>query len=597
LLFVLAHDGGLAGNMMSESYYSHRFGLAFFWFFVVFGMRFLQGRKRRDVWLSALFAFSACATHVFFSLLISLAGVTILLWKVCFPGRSFRDHAVGVLLLAAAVAVAALPYMLFRYLTAFPAGGNELHDQVQGVVLLGGPFYVAQPLRLIRWFGPVGIVSFAAVIPLWALMKKNYGLGFLVASLLMIPIVLFNPILLPPLHELMTYLVFRMNNLCPFFALAAFFLYTFFHDREFRRHRKVWSMLIAAAMLGAVVIAALPIGRDGSLSRERQIREQEYSYLLWKEPLDRLDATLPARSVIASDPLTSYSITAFTPYHVVCTLDQHAPPNDALLEDRVRSARAILSPYVSMKQTTELLARHGATHVILNNHQPERFLIEYWLMDRDIYPESYEKFSAHPELFTPAALADEFVVFEWNGQQSDDDRPPSNAFKPLALPDNAVRVGRRAGDAILEGIHVGPDHVERGGTVAVEVIWSGTGDYRLRNYNVSIRFDHRRPDVPFGGAPFPKIMRKLKEQLIGARYRFREQHKIRNGFLSPDTWAPGELIIDATNVAVPTDLVPGRYAISVKLFEEIHQPNLRVRDFLYDDDMYQGIQVSEIVIE
>lgn len=597
LLFLLAHDRGLAKGMLVESYYSHRFGLAFFWIFLVFAMRFLDRRGRRDLWLAALFAYAACATHVFFGLLVALAGATIMAWKVCFPQRSFLDHARGVVTLGAAVALAVLPYALFRYLTAYPSGVNELHDQVQGVVMLGKSIYVAQPFRLLSWFGPIGIVTFAAVIPLWSAMKKSYAIGFLVSSLLTIPLVLFNPILLPPLHRAVTYLVFRMTNLCPFFALTAFFLYAFFRDPDFRRRRKVWSAVVAAALIVAIASAALSLRDGGILSPANQAHDREYSYLRWKDALDRLDKTLPERSVIASDPLTSYSITAFTPYHVVCTLDQHAPPNDALLEERVRDARDILSPYVSMQRTTELLDRHHATHIILNNRQPRRFLLEYWFMDRDIYQESMRKFESHPELFSARVLDTDFVLFEWNGQQAESDTIPSSLFKVESVPADFTRVGYLAGDAVLEGIQLGRPEVARGDTVDVHLVWSASGHYSLRNYVVSIRFDHVDPDLPLGGRPFPKLLRKIKEKMIGGRFRFREQHKVRNGFLSPDTWSSGDLVVDGTRIAVPRDLIPGRYTVSVKLFEEIHQPNTGIRDYLYDNDVYQGIAVSEIVID
>jgi hypothetical protein len=597
VLFALSQDGGLAGTMLTESYYSHRFGLAFYWFFLVFSLRFLRDRGARNLWLAALFAFSACAVHVFFGLLLAFAGATMFLWKVCFPQYTMREHFSGVLRLGVVVGAAVLPYALFRYVTAYPTGVNELHDMVQGVVLLGNSLYFAQPLRLIRWFGPVGIITFAAIIPLWRERERNNALGFLIASLVTIPLVLFNPILLPPLHRAMTYLVFRVNNLCPFFVLTAYFLFRFFNDKSFRAHKRAYSTIVVACLCAAVVGVVLPIGERGSLSPAFRKLERQYSYLRWQGPLERLDTTLPPASVIASDPLTSYSVTAFTPYYVVCTLDQHAPPNDALLEKRVSDARDILSPYVSMKRTTELLADNRATHVILNNRQPERFLVEYWLMDREIYGESYRKFAEHPELFARTPLTEDFVVFAWNGRQAVTDTVPSSAFKVRALPDDFAPVGRPAGDALLQGIRVDSTRVARGDTVGVRLVWSGTGTYALRNYMVSIRFDHANPDLPFDGRPFPKIARKIKEGFTGRRYRFREQHKIRNGFLSPDTWSAGELIVDKTKVAVPEDLIPGPYVISVKLFVEIHQPNYRIRDFLYDDDMYQGIPVANIVID
>ena len=85
ILFALVQDRGLTRNMLGESFYSHQFGLAFFWYFLVFALRFLQGRRGRDASLAAVFAFSACAAHVFFGFLIAFAGLTAMVWKPCFP--------------------------------------------------------------------------------------------------------------------------------------------------------------------------------------------------------------------------------------------------------------------------------------------------------------------------------------------------------------------------------------------------------------------------------------------------------------------------------------------------------------------------------
>ena len=119
----------------------------------------------------------------------------------------------------------------------------------------------------------------------------------------------------------------------------------------------------------------------------------------------------------------------------------------------------------------------------------------------------------------------------------------------------------------------------------------------LANYVVTIRIDHAAPNLPLGGKPWPKIARKTKEAMTGTRYRFRADHKIRNGFLSPDTWNDHDMVLDRTALRLPQNMVPGRYNVFVKFILEANKPNVHVRDLFYDDDSYQGVRVGGITIE
>ena len=47
---------------------------------------------------------------------------------------------------------------------------------------------------------------------------------------------------------------------------------------------------------------------------------------------------------------------------------------------------------------------------------------------------------------------------------------------------------------------------------------------------------------------------------------------------------------------VPNDMTPGRYDVSVKLLRIPNQPVYRLRDLLFDDDLYQGIRITDITI-
>jgi hypothetical protein len=594
-LFLLALDEGLGGSTIRQSFYSHRFGILFVLYVLAFGLSYLTRGGKRDLVPAALFGYAAAATHVFFGMLVGLAGITILIWKVCFPQNNGRRHIQRILQLGVVVVLAMLPYGLFRYLTAFPEA-NELHREVQGVVFFTRSLYIADPIQVYKWFGPVGLVSLLAIAPLWRSRKDHPILGFSFAAALTVVLVMFNPVLLPPIRNTMTYLIARLNNLCPFYFIAAYFLLSIPGLTAERRFR--WpTYAIAVLAVAAVVVTLKPVFGKNTFSPAVIEEERSNSYLLWKDDLAALPHDGEDRWVVASDPLTAYSITAFTPHRVVCTFDQHAPPNDVRLEERMRAARDILSPYTSAERAAALIDEHGATHVVLNNRFPPGLRLEYWAMTTDVFAPIRAKFENRPDLYEKTMDGDDFVVFRWTGRRGAGGEVFNRPFIVDSLPGEFEPVGQPAGIATLEGIKIDQAELAPGDPLEIELVWSGSGDYPFRNYVVAVRFDHTDPDLFLNGRPFPKIARKIKEKTTGRLYRFSEYHKIRNGFLSPDTWAPGDFVIDEATLRVPSNAAPGEYDVYVKLLAIKHQPTHWLRDYFFDDDSYQGIRAAQITVE
>ncbi len=265
-------------------------------------------------------------------------------------------------------------------------------------------------------------------------------------------------------------------------------------------------------------------GQNG-LTRASVENGRENSYLRWEDALAAIDEELPPGSVIASDPLTSYSVTAFTRHYTMCTFDQHAPPNDALLEKRMKAARDVLSPFVPIERTTALLADHHATHVIVNDRFPENVRIEYWSMNHEMYPAIRGKFDAHRDAFEPVYDNDGFVVYKWNGMPAARDSVFDTPFVADRLPGAYTTFEKPAGEATLEGfrLRAGGERRTRsrgagagqdvslagaGETVALELAWSGGGNYPFRNYVVAVRFDHTNPELPLGENLFPRSRAK-----------------------------------------------------------------------------------------
>jgi len=596
VLFLIALDEGLGGTAIRQSFYSHRFGIFFVLYVLAFGLSFLTTGKKRDLVPAALFGFAAAATHVFFGLLVGIAGITILIWKVCFPQNDGKTHLQRVVLLGTIIVLGMLPYGLFRYLTAFPQA-NELHSEVQGVVFISQNLYIADPIQVYRWFGPVGIVSLFAIIPLWTLRKKHALLGYAFASLLTVVLVMFNPILLPPIRNTLTYLIARLNSLCPFYFVVAYFLlsYSFLNTRN--RWLRWYTHALTVFAIIAVIVSLKPVLGENTFSQAVFDSEHDNSYLRWEDDLASLTPPGGDKWVIASDPLTAYSVAAFTPNYVACTFDQHAPPNDVRLEERMRSARDILSPYTSVEQTTKLLAENQATHVVINNRFPPGLSLEYWAMTTDMFPAIRAKFDNHPVVFERINDDDAFVVYRWTGRPGITGDVLDRPFIVERLPVGFETIGRRAGQATLEGIRLSGGTYAQGDPLDIGLVWSGSSDYAFRNYVVVVRFDHTNQDLPLDGKPFPKITRKFKEKFSGRRFRFSEYHKIRNGFLSPDTWIGGELVLDETSFRIPSNAAPGEYDVHVKLLAVKHQPTHWLRDYFFDDDSYQGVHAGRITVE
>jgi hypothetical protein len=595
LLFLLAVDEGLRENGARLSFFTQRFGIAFFLPVLAYGLRWIKRTFKRDLAAVAVFSFAAAATHIFFGVLIAFAGMTILVWKFCFPMNDARAHLRRAAVLGASMAFGVVPFVLYRYVTAFPEA-NELHREVQGVVFITSGLYIADPIQVYRWFGPVGILTFVAVFALWRERHTYVGLGYVYASFFTLIAVLFNPILLPPVRSAMTYLIARLPILVPFYFAAAWYLVSFASRKSGEARWGFMRRALGILFAVALVYHIIPVFGENGLSPSRVESERAASCLKWRDALDNLSAKLPRGSVICSDPLTSYSVTAFTPHYTVATFDQHAPPNDVLLEQRMQAARAILSPYVPAERATALMADYHATHVVLNDRFPANVRLEYWSMNHEMFGAMRQKFDGHPEAFACVYDHEGFVVYSWNGQPA----RPDPLFTPLfmfgRLPGSLEAVGKIAGDAILEGILLSEEKLSPGHALDIKLAWSGRGQYAFGNYAVVVRFDHVSPDLPFGGKPFPKLVRKMKEKITGRSYRFTEFHKIRSGFLSPDVWPAGKIILDETRVHVPPRAAPGLYRVSVKLITLQHQPTYRLKDIFSDDDVYAGIPVARVTI-
>jgi hypothetical protein len=594
VLFVLAFDGGIRSEFIRAYFYTNRFAVGYMLLFLAAAMGFLQRPRPRALVLCAVYAFAAAAVHIQYTVLLGFAVFTILIWKPCFDTGTLRTHVGRAVALGVAAFMGMLPYAVFRFTTGYQASG--LHKQFQGVVFITDDLFVADPVHVWQRMGLLGLAAFLAIVPLWKRRLRYPALGYLIASALTVLLIQLNPFVMPVVYHAITYLAFRLDMAFPFYIMTAYLLVAGLGairpGEAWGRYRRV---ALAVAVL-AVVAGVAPVFTGNSFSPGTIEAERSRSAERWADGLAFLNE-LPGREVIASDPVTSYIISAYTPHYVVCTFDQHAPPNDLMSRQRTIAARDILSPFTSASDKTNQMTAHDATYVVVNEDIGLYQLSDYWTVGDRSLPLVLGRIGALGELYEEVGGAGGFRVYRWTGRSPRHVRAVRNPLLRRRVPDDATPVGESAGLGRCEAAEIrSPDPVPRGEEIEVILYWSREKQQPLDKYMVSIRFDRTDLELPFGGKPFPKLARKFKERLAGERYRFRNDHKIVDGFFDPDAWPAGVYVVDRTTVTIPRDVEAGRYTVRAKLLTRATLPNHRFRDFLYDDDVYHGVEIGEITV-
>lgn len=586
VLFLIGTDWGIAGPWIRASFYPNRFGTAFLVMFIASAMEYLHRGPSWVLRWCAVYAFAATAVHVQYGVLVAGVCGIILLWRTCSPCDTLGEHLVRSLRIAWWAALGAAPFMIYRMVTAYRT--NPLHEQVQSAMFVTDRWFVSDPFRLWYFMGPLGVAAVVCVPALWRFRKRTPAVGYGIAALVTFLVTQLVPLVTVPLYGVLSYLTFRMDPIVPLYLLPAFLL-----ARRPRAHVARW---VTAAALLMLVIPML--GRTAFSSRALEA-DRMRSPDRWARGLYQLATMLPQGSVVASDPVTSYMMSAFTPSYVVCTLDQHAPPNDAHVEARMSAARDIISPYTSARDKDLLIRENQVTHVVINKTLPPDMILNYWTLEPSTALKAIETFESLRYEFDTIPLDDGITVFRWRHDERLSTLPrPVPRPVVAALPREADSLGTRAGEAVLDGVELqGSGIIAAGGELALNLYWSRDGDNPPGTYVVTVRFDRKGLALPLGGKPFPKLTRKFVEKLKRERYRFRADHMIQGGLFAPDSWEAGEIVEDHVRVSVPTDIAPGRYRVQALMRRVANQPNYYLRDFLYDDDSLSGVPIGEVTIE
>jgi hypothetical protein len=603
LLFVLFYAGGLRGYHLASSGTGFALGQAFYVAALAFLPISIASGERRFILFAAVAAALAATSHIAHLGAVLLVGAVFTLSLVAGGRGGERVSRLrnGVLVLGASL-LACLPYLALRYVRDY-APGNPLHRELQGALFITKRLYVLNPMLYAEVAGPLGILSGISIFALWARSRAERNLRLLLNGLIAVYLLMFVPLWYPFLFKKLTYLMLKFEFAVPSMIVCAALL----GEIGGRLRRRLPSLGSFAAVAGLVCAAALlgpPLIETGSgfaYGARALARVEPASYRNLDDLWPAIDSLCAPASTVASDPITSFGIPAFTDEFVMCPSDQHATPNDTSAIARIVDARRIFSPVSSIADIRGALDKYGARYLVVNGRIPPWVETLYWkpsaesaaaLVDRLRGPQSPFRIEYEREGLVLAKLVVCPACREANPVR------PHPAFLGDTLAASEVGSFAPSGTPGVLIARVAPGRADAapGDTVAIEITWIATRRCPFSSYIAYLRFDTPFPKGPLYSPAYGKPYRKAVELFTGRRYRFRTDFQPLGGLFPPDAWPPMREVRERAVVTIPRAIARGTYAISLKLTEKPQYPNYMLTDILTDRDFYSGAAVGSIVI-
>jgi hypothetical protein len=602
LLFMLVFyaAGGVA--WLTKAAYGRNAMQILFWMNAAFLLRYYRVRDAR--YLAAIFFIAAagCAFHLVFPMLAatSLLGLLFyVLWSG--EGRSWRGaYGRSVLVEACGLAIP-----LAVRACSFGASMNIIHTHRQGMLVFSRKLAMIDPAELARGEGSVFFFALL-MLPFFFLVAPRRRRA-LVFALTIVPVLLVvNPVVAPVLESSFGYLHYRLLDAAPlmfFLGLAVIGL----GARVFGRGRlRSPSAAIgrAFAMLALVLFLWFPlrtslVGLGASVKSVVCARAEPESSL--RAGVEELARIIPAHSVVVSDPVTSYAVSAFTDDFVVVVPGQHGSPTDTLALERLEAVRDLMSPVRPLAASAQWLRRSGAGFVIVNTDPsaaPDFF--ETVLAGES--PLTAKKFCSCPGAMRDAGAAKGLVLYEISRDSLA--RTLDWCTAPVAGPatcDTACageKVRRDAGSGVfLERVALCRKTVAPGDTLGGDLCWIAPEKiaYGLPIV-LTIRIETAFPKGRLFADWYSKPYRKLLERRLGIRYRATWNEPLAAGFALPDQWEPGRLVGQRFALVIPERMASGVYELRVRVSRQTYLPNRTIADYFSDNDSFEGIRVGTITV-
>jgi len=602
VLFIICF-GGLDRSNLRMVGYPLFAAFQFYLIALFFMFRYLEDRRARFLFAGAFVGCMIAVVHIYYFFQFVLAVACFFIFS-CLFRREDRRSIVAIAKLGLITLALSVPLLVLRYKLSY-AIANPYDLQPRHLLFITDKIYISNPLEAWKILGPIGILAFGAIPFLFRRAKANAGILFLFSAMVTTPLIILNPLAVEVLGRVMTYgLVRRIALYAPYIPVTGYCVYQVVCSlRGGMLARR--DSLKALAFLSLFLVLLIPYAKGfvDEYSPASIEFERKHSYLPWRDALTFMQEQIVQPSVILSDPLTSFSIPAFTRHNIVAVLVGHSSPQDAQNINRVVGTADVLNPNVDMERTTAVLKKYHVQYIVVNQTFTSPLYESYWSIDPNNYEATRSKFESHPDLFENVYEKNRVYIYEYH---PGNDRVKVETGKPLSLPFRLERepqmqevVNAVFGDQfVLMGVSLDKEIVRRGDSLKIDCYWKcNKQDSAINYYKIFVRFDTEYKKSILYSKHFSKIYRIILQRMTGTRYRFRSEHNPVNGSYPPRLWRKGDIIEDECEVIVPSDVTKGIYDIRINLLSLPFSPNYSLRDLFSDEDVYAGERVGRIIVE
>ncbi len=619
--FFLLFYGGEGIAWIAKVGFSKNVAQIVLWIDMAFLLAYYRTGRRAYVVAGAFLACIGTAYHAVFALLlcVSLAGVGlyVTLLRGGFGWRGAFWRSVPYQLAGMAIPLA------IRAPGAF-AASNSIHTHMQGMLGFSSNLAVVDPAELATRYGVVFFFALLAV-PLFPLVAGRVERRGLVFMLFIVPVVLvLDPLIASALERRIGYLHYRILDAAPIVVLLAVIVGGLVERlvkgtaggekggagaRPILSARGAANRVMAAIML--VVFIAFPLRTASSNVAEsvrRLVEKRPPVSAAYASLFSALEEKIPDHSVIASDPVTSYILSAYTNQFVTVVLDQHCSPADTSAIERLREARNLMSPSIPFSASVAWLERTGADYVLVNaNLDGTADFFNSFLPGAA--SRTREKLLSCPSLAASVLDREGFCLFKIRRDRSGALEEACEAALTAAVPcpasggsaeypgiDDGAGTDVGAGIALVN-LTVDNYMLRSGDTLAGHFCWKAArrADFGLP-FDVIVRIDAPFPKGALYRDWYGKQYRRIIERRAGAYYRYTWRARLMSGAAYPDMWEEGRAARQDFALPLPASMTRGAYEVRVKVIRAAYLENRSAADYLSNDDSLQGVPVGMIYI-
>jgi hypothetical protein len=362
----------------------NRIGFALLWTALLFAVRYLDTAKVRFWGLASFLGLVLATLHftVFEFLLVSI-GAYALFYTFFSVGKGLNPEWRRAWTMAFIPLLFSLPIVLYKV----SARSSLLHlsgglSPFRKTMELGHGLYILDPDLLFPGLVSVQTLSFILLLLLIpACWKRDRASIFLFSNMLIVPLTMFNPIVVTLLQGRTTELLLtRLPLMLPYPLVVGFVFYHWGATSLTGRWtlRRVLEISLRAFIF-CVSLYILISQISGNLI-QLYSPSSDYRYnmsvsrsswlLTWEDPYKFICDNIPRDAVIATDPVSSYYIGGLTGRFVIALPRTHTPPGIPDVIPRVEGSLDILDQNADLKTTVSLLRKWNADYIFVDLNAP-----------------------------------------------------------------------------------------------------------------------------------------------------------------------------------------------------------------------------------